>query len=118
MTDIASTELPFVQSGSDAATWEAFLVGDRTVGEVHYIRQSGSNGDSLVVAFWRSEPQTFSYTFEDDETLYLIRGLVEVEYPDGVTVKIRPGDVVSFDRGATTTWRILEDSQKLFVVAG
>ncbi|WP_433599280.1 cupin domain-containing protein [Nocardia sp. CA-135953] len=117
MTDVAGAESPFVQSGPDPGSWEPFLVGDVPVGEVHYLRQSGSDGSPLVVAFWRSQPQTFSYTFEGDETLYLIHGRVEVEYPDGAVVEIRPGDVVSFNQGATTTWRILEYSQKLFVVA-
>lgn len=109
----------FVQSHSDAETWEPFLVGDTPVGEVHYIRDGASDPDgTLLVALWRSTPQTFEYTFEDDETLFLIEGSVEVAYPDGVVVRIVPGDVVSFTKGATTTWTILEDSKKLFVVTG
>ncbi|WP_369690364.1 cupin domain-containing protein [Nocardia miyunensis] len=87
------------------------------VGELHHLRQSGSDGSSLVVAFRRSKPQTFSYTFDSDETLYLILGSVEVQYLDGAVVEIRPGEVVSFNQGATMTWRILEDSHELFVVA-
>ncbi|MEU1303680.1 cupin domain-containing protein [Streptomyces shenzhenensis] len=109
----------YVQSSVTAETWEPFVVGDRSIGEVHYIREQASDaGRTLVVALWRSSPQTFEYVFEDDETLHLIEGKVQVTYDDGESVTIEPGDIVSFRKGAATTWTVLENSKKLFVVAG
>ncbi|TQC45435.1 DUF861 domain-containing protein [Rhodococcus sp. WS4] len=106
----------FFRLADETIGWEPFLVGEQQIGEINLIRETVSGSDrSLVVALWRSEPQTFSYHFETDETLYLIEGRVDIGYPDGTTVELHAGESISFAKGHDTTWTVHKQSKKLFV---
>ena len=106
----------FFRLADENLGWEPFLVEDRQIGEVNIIRETASEfGGTLIVALWRSQPQTFSYRFETDETLYLIDGQVEIIYSDKASLVLKAGDSVSFAKGYDTVWNVIAPSKKLFV---
>ena len=57
---------------------------------------------------WAHGPDTFPWTYDEDEDCYLLEGEVVVT-PDagaGPSVTLRAGDYVSFPRGLSCTWEI------------
>ena len=116
VTTQSTTGAAFFRLADDTIGWEPFFVGDRQIGEINLIRETLSNSDaSLTVALWRSEPQTFPYFFETDETLFLIEGRLDIGYPDGTTVTLHAGDSISFAKGHDTIWTVHTPSKKLFI---
>lgn len=117
MTETTTTA--YVRSDVDATVWEPFIVGDKAVGEVHWIRTEAAEADRvLFVGLWRSEPQTFPYPFAQDETIQVVEGELLVEYPSGEKLTFLPGDVASFTKGTETTWTVVKSFKKLFVISG
>ncbi|MCA9671458.1 MAG: cupin domain-containing protein [Myxococcales bacterium] len=56
---------------------------------------------------WTKEPSEFPWSYDAAETCYLLEGDVEVT-PDGggETVRFGAGDLVTFARGLSCTWKI------------
>jgi hypothetical protein len=105
---------------SDAATedYEPFMVGGEAIGEVHWIRTEGAEDATLAVGLWRSEPQSFPYPFNADETIHALKGELVVDLESGEKVTLRPGDVASFTKGTKSTWTVTQPFAKLFVISG
>lgn len=55
---------------------------------------------------WQKEASTFPWTYDSDETCYLLAGEVTVTPADGEPVKFAAGDLVSFPAGMACTWEI------------
>ncbi len=62
---------------------------------------------------WECEPSTFPWEYDDRETCYVFEGRVTVETPDGQTVEIGPGDLVTFPKGLKCTWTVHEKIRKV-----
>lgn len=101
-----------------ADDYEPFVVGGQAIGEVHWIRTDGAEGATLVVGLWRSEPQSFPYPFNADETIHALEGELVVDLESGETIILRPGDVASFTKGTKSTWTVTQPFKKLFVISG
>lgn len=63
---------------------------------------------------WECEPSRFPWEYDDKETCYVFEGRVTVETPDGETVEIEPGDLVTFPKGLQCTWTVHEKIRKVY----
>jgi uncharacterized cupin superfamily protein len=108
----------YTRSVITAQDWEPFIVAGEANGEVHWIRTEGSEGATLAVGLWRSEPQSFPYPFNADETIHALDGELVIDLESGEQVTLRPGDVASFTKGTKSTWTVTEPFKKLFIISG
>ena len=67
----------------------------------------------LNVYRWTAEPSKIPWTFEAEETMYLLEGKVKVsvEGHEG-SFEIGGGDLVVFPKGMKITWEMLETVTK------
>lgn len=63
---------------------------------------------------WECEPSTFDWTYNSDETCYIIEGKVTVTYGNGQSVTIEKGDLVTFPEGLNCTWNVSEKIRKYY----
>lgn len=61
---------------------------------------------------WSKEVSVFPWTYDQNETCYLLEGLAIVTPDGGEPVEIREGDLVKFPRGMSCTWDIREPVEK------
>lgn len=61
---------------------------------------------------WSCEPSTFPWTYDTNETCYLLEGEVTVIPEDGNPVAIGKGDLVTFPQGLSCTWEVREGVRK------
>jgi uncharacterized cupin superfamily protein len=77
--------------------------------EVHILREGGSDGSILLAGIFRCDAVCRAHgELPHDETLHVISGAAEVTFDDGQIVELRPGDVVSWPRGAKTSWNVTD----------
>ncbi len=55
---------------------------------------------------WTCAPSTFPWTYDAEETCYLLEGEVVVTPDGGEPVTIRAGDLVTFPKGLSCTWEV------------
>jgi len=55
---------------------------------------------------WTKEISEFPWTYDSEETCYFLEGDVEVTCPDGETVSMGKGDLVTFPQGLSCTWKV------------
>lgn len=108
----------YARSVTAAQEWEPFMVGGEALGEVHWVRTEGAEGATLEVGLWRSEPQSFPYPFNADETIHALEGELVVDLESGEQVTLRQGDIASFTKGTMSTWTVTEPFMKFFVISG
>jgi uncharacterized cupin superfamily protein len=113
-----TTTPEYSQSVADASAYEPFIVGGEAVGEVHWIRTEGAEGATLAVGLWRSEPASFPYPFNADETIHALEGELVIDLESGEKVVLGPGDIASFTKGTNSTWTVTAPFKKLFVISG
>jgi uncharacterized cupin superfamily protein len=63
---------------------------------------------------WQCAPSEFDWQYSDDETAYVIKGLVIVTAADGERVEIKAGDLVTFPQGLKCKWKVLETVEKVY----
>ncbi len=61
---------------------------------------------------WTKEVSEFPWTYESTETCYVLEGEVTVTPEGGVPVQIAKGDLVTFPRGMSCTWKITKPIRK------
>ena len=61
---------------------------------------------------WSKEVSVFPWTYDRQETCYVLDGEVIVTPDGGEPVQIVAGDLVTFPKGMTCTWDIKEDIKK------
>ena len=64
---------------------------------------------------WKKEVSTFPWTYQDQETCYFIKGKVIVTPDGGEPVEMGRGDLVTFPKGMSCTWEILQDVEKHYI---
>jgi uncharacterized protein len=55
---------------------------------------------------WEKEVSTFPWTYDANETCYLLEGDVTVTPNGGKPVRFGKGDLVTFPKGMSCTWEI------------
>ena len=64
---------------------------------------------------WTKEASEFPWSYDEPETCYFLAGDVVVTPEGGEPVKIGKGDLVTFPKGMTCTWKIRKDVKKHYV---
>lgn len=108
----------YVGSNVNSTEYEAFVVRDGAIGEVHWLRAEGSDGSTLATGLWRSDERTFNYPFGADETIHVLAGIVTIQLAGGESVRLVTGDIASFTEGTDSTWTVTDGFKKFFVVSG
>jgi uncharacterized cupin superfamily protein len=109
-------------SSASATDYQPFETPNGAEGEVHWIRESGTDGVDLRTGIWRCAPgqipDAMPVTFAGAETLYLIEGDLHIDLVEqGRTLKLCPGDIASFERGTPTLWTVKTPVKALMVIA-
>ncbi len=63
---------------------------------------------------WRKEKSTFPWTYNRQETCYILRGRFTVTPEGGEPMEFQRGDLITFPKGLKCTWEILEDVEKYY----
>ena len=63
-------------------------------------------------SIWTKEVSEFDWFYDSEETCYFLEGEVEVLTESGETVKMGKGDLVTFPRGLSCTWKVIKDVKK------
>ncbi|MDJ0762417.1 MAG: cupin domain-containing protein [Myxococcota bacterium] len=61
---------------------------------------------------WTKEVSEFPWTYDAGETCYFLEGEVEVTPEGGEPVTVKKGDLVTFPRGMSCTWKVLSPVRK------
>jgi len=61
---------------------------------------------------WTKEASEFPWTYDDRETCYILEGDVVVTPEGGKPVDFGKGDLVTFPKGMSCTWKIRKDVKK------
>ena len=64
-------------------------------------------------AVWEGQPSSFEWSYADWEIAYVYEGRVLVTTDSG-EVEITAGDMVTFPKGLTCTWKIIEKIRKVY----
>jgi len=84
--------------------------------QVMYVRRSAEGEEPYYAGFWSVQPSRFRWLFERTETAIVLEGAVTITQEGGPTLRIGPGDLVSFPRGTVTIWEVHAPLRKSFVV--
>ncbi len=63
---------------------------------------------------WTKEVSEFPWVYDEQETCYFIEGEVVVTPSDGEPVLIGKGDLVTFPKGMSCTWKIIKSVRKYY----
>ena len=61
---------------------------------------------------WEKEISEFPWQYETTEVCYILEGEVTVTPENGQPVTIQPGDLVTFPKGMSCTWKISKSIRK------
>jgi len=61
---------------------------------------------------WTKEISEFPWEYDEPETCYFLEGEVVVTPDSGKSVRLHKGDLVTFPRGMSCTWKIHKDVRK------
>jgi uncharacterized cupin superfamily protein len=97
------------RSSIDTGTYEPFngfeaIVHGEPAARVAWLRTSSGGEGVLYAGMFTAQPSTFVYRFAGDETFHVLDGELDVTLEGGEQVSLHPGDIVSFPKGARSTW--------------
>ena len=87
------------------------------MGEMKVEKPSKEELDELGVdgwGMWEKEVSEFPWTYDDSETCYILEGNAEVTAEDGAKVEFGEGDLVTFPKGMSCTWKITKPIRKRY----
>jgi hypothetical protein len=64
---------------------------------------------------WEKEPSEFPWTYDRQEVCYILEGRVIVTPDGGQPIELGRGDLVTFPRGMTCTWKVEEYISKHYM---
>jgi uncharacterized cupin superfamily protein len=105
-------------SSTATSDFEPFVFEGKQLGEVHWLRTSGSGEGMLLAGLWRSDPTRFDYVFPGDETFEVLEGEVTIDIAGGESVTLQKGEIASFAKGTESVWNLGTPFKKFFVISG
>lgn len=63
---------------------------------------------------WNKEVSEFSWTYKDEERCYIIRGRIIVTPDGGEPQEFKRGDFITFPKGMSCHWKILQAVEKYY----
>lgn len=97
--------------------FDAVLEGDPAAA-VAWLRTTSAGAGVLYTGMFVAAPSRFRYTFAADESFHLLEGKVDIALDGGPSVHLTAGDIVSFPKGAQSTWTVTAALKKFFVISG
>jgi uncharacterized cupin superfamily protein len=92
------------------------LRGGKTMSEIHVEHDPSQEHLNKLGVFdwsiWTKEVSEFPWSYDAQETCYLLEGDVVVTPDGGDPVEIKKGDLVIFPKGMSCTWNIRRDVRK------
>jgi uncharacterized cupin superfamily protein len=68
---------------------------------------------------WEKEPSVFDYSYDEEETFYVMEGRARVEPKGGgKAVEFGAGDIVTMPKGLECVWKISETIRKRYRFGG
>ena len=67
--------------------------------------------DVINWPIWTKAPSAFEWSYDEQETCYILEGEVTVTTDQG-DVSIRKGDLVTFPKGLSCTWQVTQAVRK------
>jgi uncharacterized protein len=61
---------------------------------------------------WTKEISEFPWSYDEPECCYFLEGEAEVAPDGGLPVRIGKGDLVTFPKGMSCTWKVLRNVRK------
>jgi uncharacterized cupin superfamily protein len=61
---------------------------------------------------WTKEESEFPWSYDEPETCYFLKGDVVVTPEGGEPVEVGQGDLVTFPKGMSCTWKVRKDVKK------
>ncbi|AEH51120.1 cupin domain-containing protein [Pseudothermotoga thermarum] len=61
---------------------------------------------------WSKEVSVFDWYYNETEICYILEGEVEVTTEDGKVYHIKPGDLVTFQKGLKCVWNVKKPVRK------
>jgi uncharacterized cupin superfamily protein len=61
---------------------------------------------------WTKEVSEFPWSYDEQEVCYFLEGEVEVTPEGGQPVVVKKGDLATFPKGMSCTWKITRDVRK------
>lgn len=93
--------------------WEPFIVDGHPLGEFYSLHRE------LGVGLWRClEDATYEYSFETDETYYVLQGEQRLKLDNGDIVVTGVGECASFQQGIRCSVELKAPFLEIFVVGG
>ncbi len=69
----------------------------------------------LDIGLWEHSTGVSS-DVEADEVFVILSGSAKIDFQDGPTLTVGPGDVVQLQAGDQTTWHVIEPVRKFWVI--
>lgn len=73
-------------------------------------------GDGIERGIWEITPGVVT-DVEADELFIVLSGRATIEFQDGPTLEVGPGDVVVLPEGAVTRWTVHETLRKVYQIS-
>jgi uncharacterized cupin superfamily protein len=109
-------------SHADATDYVPFMTDHGQEGEVHWVRTEGSDGVTMKAGIWRAAPgdipENMPVTFVGSETLFVLEGQLDIDIESGESVSLTTGDIVNFEKGTESVWKLRSPFKALMVIAG
>ncbi|MFQ3573912.1 MAG: cupin domain-containing protein [Thermodesulfovibrionales bacterium] len=61
---------------------------------------------------WTKEVSKFDWHYDETEVCYILEGNVVITTSDGSKIEIKAGDFVTFPKGLSCTWEVIEPIRK------
>lgn len=73
---------------------------------IHYLFRGGSTRTSGWAAIWWSEPCSLRFAPKTDCTMFVVDGEQDVQFADGSSMTVGPGDAIAVPGGTVATCHI------------
>lgn len=109
--------LPLSQSVADAVlTADELDPATIVSGEPRTASLVLHEGDGIERGIWEITPGVVT-DVEADELFVVLSGRATIEFQDGPTLEVGPGDVVVLPEGAVTRWTVHETLRKVYQIS-
>ncbi len=104
----------FFVTSANTTEWEA----DPEVPGTEMHELVSADGVQAGLSRFASGAEPLTWTPEQREVAFIVEGTVRIEFADGSSVELGPGDLFSVPPGLETTWHITPPFKEVWVLAG
>ena len=102
----------------DEAAYVPYELDGKPAGEVQLIRQRDTENRPLFVGFYRCAYEfEGTQVYDTNDSMFILEGEAHVRTSDGAELHLKPGDMATFRKGQTCTFRQTAGFKKFFVMS-